>query len=98
LTQSSARAHRHLDQTKLVARINRILGQLNSASSDIKEQQECRKILQTLAACRGAVDSLMVEILEGHIEHHVVPEKTKWGKKNRDATTELVDILRTYLK
>ena len=32
---------------------------------------ECAAILQQATACRGALDGLIVEVVEGHIREHV---------------------------
>jgi DNA-binding FrmR family transcriptional regulator len=33
----------------------------------VEEERDCGEVLLTLAACRGAMNSLMAEILEGHV-------------------------------
>ena len=69
-------AHLIKDKKKLVARVKRIQGQLGSVEKALDEVHDCAQILQTIAACRGALDSLMSEIFEGHIRMHIIdPER-----------------------
>ena len=50
-----------------------------------------------IASCRGALDSLMAEVLEGHIRSHIADPKARRG--DRDAAIEqLIDVIRAYLK
>jgi DNA-binding FrmR family transcriptional regulator len=59
--------HTSRDKKKLLNRINRIRGQLNGIARALEEDRDCGEVLLTLASCRGAMNSLMAEILEGHI-------------------------------
>jgi DNA-binding FrmR family transcriptional regulator len=56
------------------------------------------EILQTVAACRGALNSLMAEIIEGHVRLHVLdPSQASTGEQ-AEAAEELIDIVRAFLK
>ncbi len=58
---------------------------------------ECSETLRLIAACRGAMNSLMAEVLEGHIRFHVV--QSDGGKDSQtEAGEQLIDIVRAYLK
>jgi DNA-binding FrmR family transcriptional regulator len=52
----------------------------------------------TLAATRGAINSLMSEVLEGHVRFHVLSPEGKPSAGQRRAADELIDVIRTYLK
>jgi DNA-binding FrmR family transcriptional regulator len=88
-------AHTQRDKKKLVNRIRRLRGQMNAVEKALEEGQECAAILQTLAASRGAINALLAEIIEGHIEEHLVDRK---GALRRKAAGELMDVVRAYLK
>jgi DNA-binding FrmR family transcriptional regulator len=88
-------AHTQRNKKKLLNRIRRLRGQMNAVEKAVDEGQECAMVLQTLAACRGAVNALLGEIIEGHIEHHLVKPK---GGLRRDGAQELMDVVRAYLK
>jgi DNA-binding FrmR family transcriptional regulator len=86
----------HLDREKLdlVTRTKKVIGQLESAQRAIEEDAHCADILQRLAAARGAINSLMGELMEDHIRNHM-PRKTK---SSEEAAHDLIEIVRTYLK
>jgi DNA-binding FrmR family transcriptional regulator len=88
-------AHTIRDKEKLILRIKRIRGQLNAAEKSLEEEQDCTKILHTLTACRAAVGSLIVEVLEGHIQSHVLK---KPDRDQKVAAEELIGVIKTYLK
>jgi DNA-binding FrmR family transcriptional regulator len=88
-------AHTQRDKKKLLNRIRRIRGQVNAIEKAVEQEQECSAVLQTLAACRGAINGLLAEIIEGHVEHHLVDAR---GSVRRDATQELVDVVRAYFR
>lgn len=90
--------HISRDKKKLLNRVHRIRGQLEAIETMIDEDKDCSATLQTIAACRGAINGLMVEILDGHIRHHVVNPDAKPNTEQARATQELIDIIQTYLR
>ena len=91
-------AHLKRDREKLLARVRKIRGQLNAVESAISDDDDCSRVLMTLAACRGALNGLMVEILEGHIRFHVVAPDQRPESKRAQATAELIEVLRAYIR
>ena len=55
-------------------------------------------MLQIIGAARGAVNSLMTELLEGHIRHHVLDPKRKPNSEQTVAADEVIDMVKTYLR
>jgi DNA-binding FrmR family transcriptional regulator len=90
-------AHTTRDKKKLLDRIRRIRGQVEAIEKALEQDQECAVILQTLAACRGAINGLMGEVIEGHIRFHVVDHDHETAEQAQ-AVAELIDVVRTYLK
>ena len=93
-------AHTKQQKPHLLARIRRLQGQLEGLRRAVDEDKECNEVLHTLAAFRGAINSLMLEVLEGHIRHHVMEAE---GEHHLDqspveAAEELIDVLRKYLR
>jgi DNA-binding FrmR family transcriptional regulator len=82
---------------KLVNRIKRIRGQLNAVEKSLLETEDWTPVLQTLAACRGAMNGLMAEIFEGHIRQHIVDPSRRPGTAQAEAAQALIDALRAYL-
>ena len=90
--------HTIRDRTKLSNRVRRIVGQIGSVKKLLDQESECGPVLQQLAACRGAINGLMAEILEDHIRFHVVDPDLDPESDQGEATEQLVEIVRSYLK
>ena len=90
--------HTVRDKTKLLNRVRRIRGQIEGIERALEKEQDCTAILQNVAACRGALNSLMAEIIEGHVFMHVLnPDKPHTAEQHQ-AADELMDVVRAYLK
>ena len=69
-------AHTSKDKEKLLTRVRRIRGQVDAIERALDSEQECAGVLQLMAACRGALNGLMAEVMEGHVRFHVLsPDK-----------------------
>jgi DNA-binding FrmR family transcriptional regulator len=89
----------HLDkeQKKLVARIKRIRGQVDSIERSLSTNDNCADVLMLLATVRGGINSLMAEVLEDHIRLHLLsPEKPT--AEPQELAEDLIDLVRAYLK
>jgi DNA-binding FrmR family transcriptional regulator len=73
-------------------------GQLESIRSAIAEERDCSDVLQQIAACRGAINSLLVEIIDGEIRFHVLSRNSKFDSREAKAAENLVEILHRYIK
>ena len=91
-------SHTIKDKKKLIARIGRIRGQLNGVERALTEEKDCYLILQTVAACHGALNSLMGQILEGHIRSHLLDTGPGKGAGRRRAAREVIDIINAFLR
>lgn len=91
-------AHVIRDRKKLLNRISRIRGQLEGIAHAVEAGDDCGDTLHNIAACRGALDSLMVEVIEGHIRFHVVDPDRRPTTAQALAAQELIEVIRTYLK
>ena len=83
---------------ELVTRINRIQGQLDAIKDAVQEDQDCASVLQQVAACRGAMNSRMAEIIEGEIKCHVLSPNAKANSSEAQAADQVVEVLRRYIK
>ena len=86
----------HLSREKLdlLTRTKKIVGQLEAVGRALDQDEPCTEVLQRLSAARGAINSLMGELMEDHIRNHM-PLKTKSAEEPAD---DLIEIVRTYLK
>jgi FrmR/RcnR family transcriptional regulator, repressor of frmRAB operon len=91
-------AHTVRDKEKLLNRVRRIRGQVDAIEKALVEEQDCSAILQTIAGCRGAINGLMAEIMEGHIRFHVVNPDRHPTSGQAKAAQELIDVIKSYLK
>ncbi len=86
--------HSSREQLEHISRTKKVIGQLESVLRAIEDDAHCADVLQRLAAVRGAVNSLMAELMEDHILNHM-PRKTK---ASEEAAQDMIEIVRTYLK
>ena len=91
-------SHITTNQKELTTRINRVQGQLEGIKEAIAQDQDCASILQQVAACRGAINGLMAEIVEGEIKYHVLSSNAKANSSEARAADQLVEVLRRYMK
>lgn len=92
-------SHTQEEQKKLLNRLRRIKGQVSAIERDLSDETaECSEILHNIAACRGAMDALMAEVIEGHIRFHILPQNGAATDEQTRAADDLVSSLRAYLK
>ena len=90
--------HTTREREKLVARVRRIRGQIEAIERAIVDEKGCYEVLSTVTAARGALNSLVAEMVEDHIRFHVLDPDEKVSGRRARATEELVDIVRAYVK
>ena len=83
-------------QKKLLDRVSRIRGQVDAIHRAIEKEEECARVLNVMAACRGAMTSLMSEVLEEHVMTHVADEAD--AKQRQEAAEEIIAVLRSYVR
>ncbi|WDS35140.1 metal/formaldehyde-sensitive transcriptional repressor [Pseudoxanthomonas sp.] len=84
------------DATRLNHRVKRLKGQVAALEKALAGAPECLAVLTQIAAIRGAAQSLLLEVLEGHMQEHVAEEK---NAAKRSAEVSAVNkVLRSYLK
>ena len=84
------------EKQKLTARIRRIRGQVDSIERSLDADYDCADILMLLANVRGGINSLMAEVLEGHIRDHMMQGND--APLTTDLAEDLIDLVRAYLK
>ena len=91
--------HAIRDKEKLLNRIRRLRGQVDAIEKALERGQECGAILQTIAACRGAMNGLMAELVEEQIRSHVLnTDRRKPTAGQAQAAEGLINLVRTYLR
>lgn len=90
-------SHTTREKTKLLNRVRRILGQMEAVERALKDEKGCAEVLQLIAGVRGAINGLMVEVVEDHILLHVAGHTLAQNERTEGAA-ELIDVVRAYLK
>jgi DNA-binding FrmR family transcriptional regulator len=91
-------AHTTKGKEKLLIRVRRIRGQVDAIERALESEHECAGVLQLMAACRGALNGLMAEVMEGHVRFHVLAPDSGKNSPQTQAAEELIDVVRAYLK
>ena len=91
-------SHTKREKSKLLSRVRRIRGQVEALERALEAEHGCAQILQQIAAVRGAINGLMVEVMEDHIQTHLAGPQSGSEARRRDSADELVEVLRAYLK
>jgi DNA-binding FrmR family transcriptional regulator len=89
-------AHVTQHRRKLQSRIRRIEGQVSALAKSLESEVDCAAVLTQIAAVRGAVQGLMMEVLEDHLREHVVAEPKRRGRAREMAA--VTALMRTYVK
>jgi FrmR/RcnR family transcriptional regulator, repressor of frmRAB operon len=88
-------SHTIRGKDKLMKRVRRVRGQIEAVERALDAERPCIDVLQLIAAARGAMNGLMVEVLEDHVRCHIASPR---GPRAAAETEELVGVLRSYLK
>jgi len=81
---------------KLLGRIRRIKGQIESLETAVLHGADCYKVLQQTAAARGALNGLMAELIESHLRFHTLETKRSRRSTEREID-EVMTVIRSYL-
>ena len=85
------------EKQKLVSRIKRIRGQVDSIERSLTTGDDCADVLMLLANVRGGINSLMAEVLEDHIRHHLLSRERN-STPPHELAEDMIDLVRAYLK
>lgn len=80
------------DKAKLIARVNRIAGQVNGVGRMLDEDRYCVDVLTQIAAAKSALDALALQLLERHARGCVSSAITQGDGAN--AIAELLEVIR----
>ena len=86
------------EKPKLLNRVRRIRGQIEAVERALEQEIGCEDIMQLIAGARGAINGLMAEVMEDHIRVHVMDPEREPNSERAQATEELIDVVRSYLK
>jgi len=91
-------SHTIHDKRQLLLRAKRIQGQVEALVRALSQEQDCAEVLQLMSAARGAMNSLMSELLEGHVRSHVLNGKHRPTAAQLAAADEVINMVKSYLR
>jgi len=91
-------SHTIKEKAKLLARVHRISGQIEAVERALEAEKGCAEVLQLVVGARGALNSLMAELIEDHIRMHVVDPARERNRDRAQSAEELIEIVQAYLK
>ena len=89
-------SHITKNKGKMLIRVRRIKGQVEAIERALDGEGECEQILQLVASCRGALNGLMAELIEGHLRFHVLVEGQRTLLSQQEAADELIAVVKRY--
>jgi DNA-binding FrmR family transcriptional regulator len=89
-------SHTTKNKAKMLSRARRIKGQVEAIERALEGDSECEDILQLVASCRGALNGLMAELIEGHVRFHVLDPAQKTLPSQLEAADELIAVVKRY--
>jgi DNA-binding FrmR family transcriptional regulator len=90
--------HTVREKQRLLARIRRIRGQMEAIERALESEAACETVMHQIAGVRGAMAGLMAEVIEDHVQTHLVDLEKHPGALDASAAEELMAVIRTYLK
>jgi len=55
-------------------------------------------VMSLLTAARGAINGMMAEVVEDHIQMHMMAANRKPSREETQAADELIDVLKSYIR
>ena len=89
-------SHTIKTRKKLLDRVRRLAGQVRAVERALEQEAGCGKVLQTLAASRGALNGLLAEVVEGHVREHLADARVR-PKDRAAAAKDLIAGVRAYV-
>jgi DNA-binding FrmR family transcriptional regulator len=95
--QRQALSHTTKNKERTLSRVRRIKGQVEAIERSLESETACEEILQLVASCRGALNGLMAELIDGHLRYHVLDPSQKTRPSQLEAADELMAVVKRYL-
>ena len=86
------------EKQKLLNRVRRLRGQIDAIERSLEAEDSCTQVMRLLTAARGAINGMMAEVVEDHIQMHMMGAARKPARSEIEAADELVEVLRSYIR
>ena len=90
--------HTISEKQKLLNRVRRIRGQVEAIERALDGEAGCAQVMHQIAGCRGAINSLLVEVVEDHIRTHLVDPARNPDALDADAAAQLIEVVHSYFR
>jgi DNA-binding FrmR family transcriptional regulator len=90
--------HTIREKQQLLGRVRRIRGQVEAIERALEAEAGCETIMHQIAGVRGAMAGLMAEVIDDHIQTHLVDPDKHPGALDAEAAEALMAVIRTYMK
>ena len=91
-------AHAGPEKQKLLNRVRRLRGQIDALERALEAEESCIETMRLLTAARGAITGMMAEVVEDHIQLHMIDAGRKPSRDEVAAADELIEVLRSYIR
>jgi DNA-binding FrmR family transcriptional regulator len=89
--------HTIREKTELLNRVRRTRGQIEVAERALEDEKSCVGVLHIMVGARGAISSLIAEVIEDHIRMHVADPAIERGSSKSMGVEELFEV-QAYLR
>jgi DNA-binding FrmR family transcriptional regulator len=86
------------EKQKLLNRVRRVKGQIDAIERALEAEDSCTQVMSLLTAARGAINGMMAEVVEDHIQMHMMAANRKPSTQETQAADELIDVLKSYIR
>ena len=86
------------EKQKLLNRVRRLRGQIDAIERGLEAEDSCTQVMSLLTAARGAINGMMAEVVEDHIQIHMMAANRKPSREETFAADELIDVLKSYIR
>lgn len=91
LEHTNKHEHKHKDTKKIINRMSRAIGHMESIKRMVEDGRDCSEILIQLSAVRSAINNVGKIILQDHINNCVVDAVESGDKKVLEDLNNAVD-------
>ncbi len=91
-------SHTISGKQRLLNRVRRIRGQVEAIERALDGEAGCAQVMHQIAGCRGAINSLLVEVVEDHIRTHLVDPAKNPAALYAEAAAQLIEVVHSYFR
>lgn len=84
-------AHSHTETKKVLNRLSRAIGHLESIKKMVEDGRDCSDVLIQIAAVKSAINNIGKIILQDHIEHCIVDAVETGDKEALESLSAAID-------